>query len=916
MSGEQFSLVWNSFPRNLSSGLYTLLTDEQLVDVTLAAEGQILRAHKLILSVCSTYFRELFKENSCKHPIVILKDVNYRDLSAMLHFMYQGEVNIKQEDIASFLKVAETLQIKGLTTETEEKLEEALSKNAQDLDQIFSTEQDSVNSAKSDLNTPSFEKTKQIVQNQQSQGQEISNSELEKDTNVSNTCCQQHCTSDSNYNTQDIHMTRSNCSRDIEPEYDEEEPLDCTADISHVESKHEPLDYTLDIDVETGYKAYLPNEPFHKPEENQNKKRFFTRHAVSSLQSKCAISTICSNMVQKSLGQFRKMEVPERCGGRRDLHPHHFGPISKSPRSIAENIRGHLIHLTSSRRFLRAGLSTRCGLYVWKDLDYFSVDNQLLNSPCSFRGRPITESNIQDYVSDLTSKFFPPGQPPWQVHVINCFLRGEEYQVCLVRVHHLLLRQEHLALADFLPLRYSTDGWTCQDPDSPFTNLYAEPAALPKLYQKLTESFSNYWNEFLYNNDPNERPEILKKQIGSFQCAKIGVIVLVSSLKELTRRYRKGEKRGFFEVFSILQREANKRSFGPLVFLRALLKSMNPFEAIYYVITWLWYLAITLTLKTPILLLRELRALKSRHKHYYPDTLTSMLWYYVPLVFQASMEVLSITWIAIKAPKMILEELFLKHPQANRLQTTSPCGRKVVAWSEEVEFEVLRKISSMTGATEAEILLAATVDALKEYFRHSEVRIPDDVLATGKFTSQRAIFVQNHEPRGVLCLALPTRTPLFEDDLVEILQVIQKNVREARSKQSALYAITAAEASVGLISSCLPSLMLKVLLNQLTRRYSLSLTHVDGDLPVEGVDAVMYWRPPQGNCNMSITLHRYGNGVRMGVMGDALIGPEHSIITRTFPKSVENLANVVGVPRTPSRNSTPSPASPSTSPGH
>jgi hypothetical protein len=61
MSGEHFSLVWNTFPRNLSSGLYSLLTDEQLVDVTLAAEGQILRAHKLILSVCSTYFRDLFK---------------------------------------------------------------------------------------------------------------------------------------------------------------------------------------------------------------------------------------------------------------------------------------------------------------------------------------------------------------------------------------------------------------------------------------------------------------------------------------------------------------------------------------------------------------------------------------------------------------------------------------------------------------------------------------------------------------------------------------------------------------------------------------------------------------------------------------------------------------------------------------
>ncbi|XP_076664076.1 uncharacterized protein LOC143366691 [Andrena cerasifolii] len=585
-------------------------------------------------------------------------------------------------------------------------------------------------------------------------------------------------------------------------------------------------------------------------------------------------------------------------------------------RSIAEGIRGHLVHLTTPRRFLRAGLSTRWGLYVWRDLDYFSVDNHLINSPCSFRGRPITESNIQEYVSDLTSKFLPSGKPPWQVHVINCFLRGEEQQVCLVRAHHLLLRREHLTLADFLPLKYSTENWSCQDVDSPFTNLYAEPSALPKLYQKLTESFSNYWNEFLYNNDPNERPEILKKPIGIFHCVKIAVIILVSSLKELTRHYRKGEGPGIFNILSILKREASKRNFGFRVFFRALLKSINPLDALCCTVCWFWYTAITVTLKSPILVLRELRALKSRHKHYYPDTLTSMLWYYLPLVMQASIEALSITWIAIKAPKMILEELFLKHPQVNRLQTTSPCGRKVVAWSEEVELDLLRKISHMTGATETEILLAATVDALKEYFRHSGARIPDAVLATGKFIRQGAIFVQNHEARGILCLALPTKTPLFEDDPVEILQVIQKNVREARSKQSAIYAITAAEASCGFISSSLPSLLLKVMLNQLTRRYSVTLSHVDGELLVEGADMVMYWRPPQGNCNMSITLHRYGNGVRLGVMGDALIGPEHTIITRTFPKSVSNLANVIGVPRTPSRTSTPSPDSPNTSPGY
>lgn len=99
----------------------------------------------------------------------------------------------------------------------------------------------------------------------------------------------------------------------------------------------------------------------------------------------------------------------------------------------------------------------------------------------------------------------------------------------------MLLRQEHLTLADFLPLRYSTDNWTCQESDSPFTNLYAEPTALPRLRQMLIESFSNYWNDFLYNNDPIERPEILKKRIGVFRCVKIAVIVLICTLKELAR---------------------------------------------------------------------------------------------------------------------------------------------------------------------------------------------------------------------------------------------------------------------------------------------------------------------------------------------------------------------------------------------
>ncbi|XP_071878674.1 uncharacterized protein isoform X2 [Bombus fervidus] len=114
---EQFSLKWNNFSNNLTSGFLSHLTENDLVDVTLAVEGQLLQAHKLVLSVCSPYFKNIFKENPCQHPVIILKDMKYTEIESLLKFMYQGEININQEDLSTFLKVAQTLQIRGLTTE-------------------------------------------------------------------------------------------------------------------------------------------------------------------------------------------------------------------------------------------------------------------------------------------------------------------------------------------------------------------------------------------------------------------------------------------------------------------------------------------------------------------------------------------------------------------------------------------------------------------------------------------------------------------------------------------------------------------------------------------------------------------------------------------------------------------------------
>lgn len=59
---EQFSLCWNNFNTNLSAGFHESLCRGDLVDVTLAAEGQLVKAHRLVLSVCSPYFQKMFTQ--------------------------------------------------------------------------------------------------------------------------------------------------------------------------------------------------------------------------------------------------------------------------------------------------------------------------------------------------------------------------------------------------------------------------------------------------------------------------------------------------------------------------------------------------------------------------------------------------------------------------------------------------------------------------------------------------------------------------------------------------------------------------------------------------------------------------------------------------------------------------------------
>ncbi|KAJ1529442.1 hypothetical protein ONE63_006220 [Megalurothrips usitatus] len=132
MADQQFCLRWNNHQNTLISVFDTLLEGGILVDCTLAAEGKFLRAHKVVLSACSPFFSDLLRQHYEQHPILIMKDVKFEQLKAMLDYMYRGEVNISQDQLSTFLKAAESLQIKGLSDSNQGHTSESKAKSSID----------------------------------------------------------------------------------------------------------------------------------------------------------------------------------------------------------------------------------------------------------------------------------------------------------------------------------------------------------------------------------------------------------------------------------------------------------------------------------------------------------------------------------------------------------------------------------------------------------------------------------------------------------------------------------------------------------------------------------------------------------------------------------------------------------------
>ena len=85
MSTDMLNIEWSDFQTNFCSELSNLFKEDDFTDVTLAtADDQQLKAHKVILSSSSPFFKKIFKKNTHKNPLIYLKGIHCNELESIM----------------------------------------------------------------------------------------------------------------------------------------------------------------------------------------------------------------------------------------------------------------------------------------------------------------------------------------------------------------------------------------------------------------------------------------------------------------------------------------------------------------------------------------------------------------------------------------------------------------------------------------------------------------------------------------------------------------------------------------------------------------------------------------------------------------------------------------------------------------
>ena len=178
--GEKFNLTWNDFQSNITKSFRSLREETSLFDVTLiSSDNKPVAAHKVVLSACSEFFKTIFQRNVSTNMSLYLNCATSKEISLVLDYIYQGEVQLYQEELNGFLDIAEKLKLDGLLSNGE-KTEDSVHHGTKE-ENPHDTKRKNINQQQSDKNCSSVaSKSDESVLATLNQSVQCSNAQVEE----------------------------------------------------------------------------------------------------------------------------------------------------------------------------------------------------------------------------------------------------------------------------------------------------------------------------------------------------------------------------------------------------------------------------------------------------------------------------------------------------------------------------------------------------------------------------------------------------------------------------------------------------------------------------------------------------------------------------------------------------------------
>lgn len=536
--------------------------------------------------------------------------------------------------------------------------------------------------------------------------------------------------------------------------------------------------------------------------------------------------------------------------------------------------------------------------------------------PSAYKTKSISEANIQECVSAIVSKYMPPDFPPWQIKLIP--LANENAYYMLIRIHHLILdEQKNLNVCDMMLLdrskgmRSSSQHYSDDQKElmqTPLTSMIRKPRNTITIYEDITEILIDKWNDFVHKHDSlNHHDGLVKKPetLGDFLASVVmmllnthfdykqivGKVLLKSTDPQAHLRFWTG----------LMLKEYERRQLSFKLLNSVVMDALNPLKIGAELVKLLWWSIITWIFLSPWYVWREVHAIYHvvlLNRNVQPNSVVGFLINYVPIVAGSVQELFYYLGIILSGPRLFIEGTFQFDEQSSHcLQSATLCGRKVLSWSKEISCEELREKAHRNQQTYSEILLSTVSSCLMNSFNETNDHPPTHVRINFRSIPYRYLFGTSFKREGVIGMLMP-----IEAASVDQLVSIRRQIQLTRDEQVVAYLLSIIQMRFDFLTTVLPSIWLKVIINFLSKKFSISITEVldlnhpePADYYTHGnaeILDVLYFRTPQANTSTAITIQRFRNNIRMCVMCDSNLSGKHQHITSHFCEAFHEIPEV------------------------